>query len=382
MKRVLILAFTDHCRDPRVYRQLHYFKSRGYHITTVGKKASTLTDEHHTVATENPFLLKQLRRSALILRCYSLYSSLHPSVRSTHLSGEWDLVVANDLETLPLALRFSSPVLFDAHEYSPKEWEERLLFRLLVQPYRFHTCRQLLPKVSFMTTVCEPIAKEYEKEFGVKAHLITNATHYHALEPKKVDPKQIKMIYHGVAAPARSLEYTLEIFSLLDKRFTLDLILIPGDSHYIEKIKKKAGKDKRIRFLDPVPMEKIPELCNQYDIGFFPLLPLNMNYRFGLGNKFFEFIQARIAIAISPLQEMQKITQEQGLGFVGKDFSTHALAELLNKASSEEIFEKKQACDRVAKKFSAEANFAILDELLASTCSLSSPALSSTKQGA
>ena len=44
----------------------------------------------------------------------------------------FDVAIANDLETLPLAhsLAGRRPVILDAHEYAPREMEDRLVWRV------------------------------------------------------------------------------------------------------------------------------------------------------------------------------------------------------------------------------------------------------------
>src|SRR6185437_9948822 len=42
-----------------------------------------------------------------------------------------DVVIANDIPTLPLAVALGRPVVFDAHEYAPDELGEELWWRLV-----------------------------------------------------------------------------------------------------------------------------------------------------------------------------------------------------------------------------------------------------------
>ena len=54
-------------------------------------------------------------------------------------------------------------------------------------------------------------------------------------------------------------------------------------------------------------MHEIVDTIAEYDIGLFILSPINFNYYHALPNKLFEFIQARLAIAVSPSPEMARI---------------------------------------------------------------------------
>jgi hypothetical protein len=56
--------------------------------------------------------------------------------------------------------------------------------------------------------------------------------------------------------------------------------------------------------------EEIVPLSNAYDIGLYLLPPSSFNNLHALPSKFFEFLQALLAIAIGPFQEMARIVRE------------------------------------------------------------------------
>ena len=43
---------------------------------------------------------------------------------------------------------------------------------------------------------------------------------------------------------------------------------------------------------------------NACDVGVFCMPPINVNARYALPNKFFDFVQARLAVAVGPAEEM------------------------------------------------------------------------------
>ncbi len=270
----------------------------------------------------------------------------------------YDLVLANDIDTLPLALFAArgAPVLFDAHEYAPRQFEDRFIWKMLFQRYIHYLCRTYLPKVSGMFTVCQGIAREYKRRYGVTPVVLTNAAEYANLAPVPVDPRNIRMIHHGGATPSRRLELMIQMFHCLDRRYHLDFMLMPTTQRYLNKLKQKAVFCKRIRFIDPVPMPKIPQSTNMYDIGLFLLPPVNFNYANALPNKFFEFVQARLAVAIGPSPEMARLARQHGFGIVADTFDPASLAQKLNALSAEDIFHLKKAAHHAAKGLSCEAN--------------------------
>ena len=72
-----------------------------------------------------------------------------------------------------------------------------------------------------------------------------------------------------------------------------------------------------------------PDLSEKYE-----------NYRHGavIPNKFFEFIQARLCIAIWPSVEMKNLLNEYNLGLVSVAFNVDELAMLLNNSSIEDLY--------------------------------------------
>jgi hypothetical protein len=288
------------------------------------------------------------------------------------LDGEdFDLVLANDLTALPLALRVSggAPVFFDAHEYSPREFEDKLQWRLLFGRYCDSLCRRYLPQASGMVTVCRGIADEYARNYNVRVGVVHNAPDYHELHPSPVSGHRIRLIHHGAAIRSRNLECMIEMMKHLDQRFTLDLMLVGTDPSYLAKLHRLAGSNRRISFVEPVPMSEICQRINEYDIGVFLLPPVNFNYRHALPNKFFEFIQARLGVAIGPSPEMAALLARYGCGVVADSFQPAALAAALQGLTETKVKALKWASHRAAHELNFEQEGKLLlkevDRLLA-----------------
>lgn len=204
------------------------------------------------------------------------------------------------------------------------------------------------------------IGREYEKHYGVKPVIITNAPAYYDIQPKPTDPKKIRLVHQGIANPSRKLELMFSMMEHLDDRFTLDLMLMEpihqSNIIYLKKLKELARKDPRIQFVPPVSTDKIIPTINQYDIGIVLIPPINFNYKNTLPNKFFECIQARVALAIGPIPEMKKITEQFKIGVVSQDFTAKSLAQKINSLSAENINHFKQNAAQAARELNAEKN--------------------------
>jgi hypothetical protein len=83
-----------------------------------------------------------------------------------------------------------------------------------------------------------------------------------------------------------------------------------------------------------------------------------------LPNKFFEFIQARLAIAIGPSIEMKKIVDQYDCGIVSSDFEPRTLALELNKLTTDKLMYYKSQSHKAAEVLNAETTGKRVHELV------------------
>jgi len=366
MKTLLVISFSEIKNDPRVYRQVQLLRER-YQLTVIGlgncpmsridwiainAPARTLSDRLGYVAL---LVLRQFEKAYW-------GRAVHRVALGLLERRKFDLILANDLDALPLALQIAdgAPVLLDAHEYAPLEYEDSFLWRLTVQPYKEYLCRNYLSRARGMLTVCDGLADEYARVYGVRPKLLMNAPVYQPLSPSRVEDGRVRLIHHGGAMPGRCLESMIEMMNFLDERFTLDFMLVPNDANYLAKLKQQAASHPRIRFLESVPMLEIGRTINNYDLGVYILKPNNFNNAHALPNKFFEFVQARLGIAIGPSPEMARLVDHYKLGVVAKDFSPQALAQRLNALTTADIIKFKEASNVAAHELCFEKNAEVL----------------------
>ncbi|MBK7701065.1 MAG: hypothetical protein IPJ39_21260 [Saprospiraceae bacterium] len=97
-------------------------------------------------------------------------------------------------------------------------------------------------------------------------------------------------------------------------------------------------------------MHNIVNFISKYDIGLYILEPTNFNNGMALPNKMFEFIQARLAIAIGPSPEMKSLVEEYNLGVVSADFDSKGLAISLNNLTHQNIIDFKRIVMKLRRK--------------------------------
>ncbi|MEQ9415806.1 MAG: hypothetical protein RIF39_18345, partial [Cyclobacteriaceae bacterium] len=287
MKSILIIAFSDLNHDARVNRQINFLKDTyDVSIASFSHSSEKGVKSIQLRRVKPSILAKIIGGLALLVKAYRLaYKIIYNQSQYVKLLSErkYDLILANDIETLPLALEISkgNKVLFDAHEYAPRHFEDKLVWRIFFRKFNLFLCEKYLPSVDSMLTVGHGLAKEYAKHFPVDPIVLTNANYHTNLDPKPTDKNQIKLVHHGAANPSRQLELTIETMQYLDSRFTLDMILLtPAIANkktrrYLDKIKKMVENNPRVRILPPVKNDKVIELIHNYDVGVFMLPPIN-----------------------------------------------------------------------------------------------------------
>ena len=137
-------------------------------------------------------------------------------------------------------------------------------------------------------------------------------------------------------------------------------MLVKTDLNYYNEFFAKYSVNSRIKFTEPVKVNEIPNFCNQYDIGIFILPPVNYNWENALPNKVFEYVQARLALAVSPNVNMRNLVNKYKLGVVAEDYTTKSMASALMKITREEISQYKYSSNQYAIKLSAEENYKVM----------------------
>ena len=222
-----------------------------------------------------------------------------------------------------------------------------------------------------MFTVGEGLAKEYEKHFGVRPTIITNATRFHDIRPSEVPQNRVRLIHHGIVNESRKLELMIELMKYLDERFELDLILMTSNyasqktRSYIQFLKDQIEKTPRMRVLPAVKSHEVVGTINSYDMGVFLIPPINFNYANTLPNKLFDFVQARLGILISPAEETSAIIARYGLGPALPDHSVDGLIAALSTLTDEKVQSFKQHSHEAAHDLSSASDEAAMRALVA-----------------
>ncbi len=370
MKNMLIISYSLLERDPRIQRQISVFNDT-FHIETLGRnpankaiknflfKRCTVSDRKYTF--QNAIILLKMIFGNYKEYLYHRFLKLPYTYEFTRP----DIIIANDWLGLYVAcnlkehFRWNSKTYFDSHEYFP-EYSNLLKWKIVTRPMIKYTFKKYRNSFDIMSTVCPSIARMYEKYFDFQpgtVHVVTNAPDYEpGLQPTPVGAR-IRIIHHGGAIRVRQLEKMIDMMAYLpEDKYELNFMLVLGDKQYYEELQQRAKKYKNIRFLEPVKSGEIASFTNQFDVGLYILDNTIVNNRYALPNKFFEFVQARLAIAIGDSYEMKQYVSKYDLGVAADENTPEALAEKFIKLTKEDIMRYKQNAHKHAMELSAEPN--------------------------
>ncbi|MGB7447540.1 MAG: glycosyltransferase family 1 protein [Ornithinimicrobium sp.] len=353
--RLLILAFTPLTEDARVLRQVDLF-SGDYEITTLGYGPPPRAVTEHlrlpdsVVAWHKP-------RALLAARRYQTAYDHAPVVaaaRGLLSSGRWDVVLANDVETAPLAMTLGARgVHVDLHEYASRQNEDSWRWRMFVAGFNAWILRTWVTRATSVSTIGPALASQYGREFGLSVRVVPNAAPYVDRVPGPVGGP-LRLVHSGLARRSRRLEIMLDAVRATERPVALDLYLMPNDPAYLAELRARSADLPQVRWHDPVAPHQLNERLARADIGVFVLPPVTFNYRYTLPNKLFDFVQARLGVIVGPSPEMAGLVERHGLGLVLPDFSAHSLAAALDTLTAHDVSGYKRASHAVAAELSAE----------------------------
>ena len=358
---LLIVSFSTIVSDARLLKQIAAFRD-DYDIVSLGYGAPPEgVVEHIEIPSE--FAIWRYPRVKVVLRRYRsayLGNAAIAAAMEALAGRSFDVAIANDVDAVGVALatRPRGGVHADLHEYSPRQHEEMLRFRLFVKPFIEWMCRVYVAKAKSWTTVSNGLAREYDCKFGFHPQLVTNAAPYVEAVPTLAhDP--LRIVHSGAALRNRHIDSLIDAVSHT-RSATLDLYLTPNDPAYLVELRAAAGATGgRVTVHDPVPYSELASTLRQYDLGVHILPPINFNNRWALPNKIFDYVQARLGVIVGPSPEMAEYVRSYGLGVVTEDFSPAALTRAIDELTAEQVDVAKRSADEHAGELSSESQVAV-----------------------
>jgi len=300
-------------------------------ITIVGRKKGICCDPDSV-----PFRTKRFRM--LFRSGFLFYKWFNIRLFFYLLFHRFDILVANDLDTLLPNYLISKlkglPLVYDSHEYftGVQELQNRPFIRWIWKIIE----KSIFPKLKYVLTVSDSIARQYESEYGIKPLTVRNC----ARNSGSIIPITRKVI--GVSADhlllvlqgtginvSRGGEELIDAISLTQK---LTLLII-GSGDALDTLKSKVLEPTlgaRVRFIDKLPWNEMMRYTKTADAGLSLDKSNNLNYTFSLPNKLFDYVSAGIPVIAGDLPEVSKIISENGCGLIIPEVTSEKISKALN----------------------------------------------------
>lgn len=389
LKKVTIICITDYTREPRVIRTIEALKNH-YKITVFSidvnvngventKDAINLNKDFYFQSKGNVITRKIKSGFNKYILGYKFgtdkyfnrqYWSKERNQLLKLLQNEnADVYIGHGIYTLPLIAKLSNKAktVFNAHEYYPLEFEENANWIKYTKPYYNWILNNYYNKINLTFSVTASIGKMYENNFNIKWVEINNASNYKNLTPT-ICSNIVNIIHHGAALKGRRIEEMCELMNYLPDNFKLNLMLVKSDLDYYNYLVNTYISNPKIKFIEPVEFSKIPETINKFDIGLYIFKPNNFNEVHCLPNKFFEFIQARLCIAITPNDDMKDLVEKHNLGIVSNEYSAKSMSEAILKLTIENINKYKSNVNIMAQTLSSKQNTLLILKAVNNLC--------------
>jgi len=257
------------------------------------------------------------------------------------LIGNFDLIVATDLETLPAALVLAresgAPVLYDAHEFWPYA---DLNFRHWEVEFWSAVERDLLAATDFRVTVSPQLARRMSEEYGHEFKAVPNCVSVHsagavdieAALQGQVTREEVIFLFLGVFAPGRGIEDLIRCWAKVDPRARL-VLRGPGGEFRSEMV-ELAGNlgllDRSVSFPKAVQTSELIEAARQADVGVIPYAPSSINNLYCCPNKLSQYLAAGLPIVCNRTEFVKSVVEENDLGYCVDFNDANMLVQTIN----------------------------------------------------
>ena len=320
LKHVYISVTNDLVTDQRVHKVCETISANfpEYKITLIGrlKKDSKPVNQRaynvHRMSLRFEKGFKFYAEYNLRLFLYLLFKP-----RGVYFSNDLDTLLPNFL----ISKIKGGTLIYDSHEYFTEVPE--LIGRDKVRAIWLQIESYILPKLKTMFTVNETLAKIYSEKYHIPVHAVRNVPKLNGYV-KSSEEIQVRkkygisssdhlIIYQGAVNKDRGLEELIDAFTFLPSNFHL-VIVGTGDVHQALIEKTNTLKLNHVHFAGQIPFNKLEQYTLEADLGVSLEKSTNLNYRYALPNKVFDYLASGVPILVSPLTELCAILEKHNVG--------------------------------------------------------------------
>ena len=329
-KIAIVSVINDLASDVRVSKTCDALLETGYEVVLIGRRLPN-----------SPELQKRkykcIRMKLLFTKGPSFYFFFNLRLFFFLLSKDAALYFANDLDTLLpnylVAKLRGKALIYDSHEIfcEVPELQSTPLKKKIWQKLE----KAIVPKLKYCVTVNKGIADYFEKLYGTPFVSIRNIpprTNYSRIKTKEelhlpLNKKIILLQGAGINVD-RGAEELMKAMNYLNDV----LLLIIGSGDVWKQLEKlSAAMPEKIRMIKRIPKEELIHYTANADIGLSIDKNTNLNYRYSLPNKIFDYLQMGTPILAGNLPEIASIITQYGVGEFIRSHDPKMLAQDIEK---------------------------------------------------
>ena len=327
----IVSVINDLVTDRRVHKTCMVLSEQGFDVILVGRVLSnSLTMDTRPYKTHR----MKLRFEKGVLFYIEFTLSLFFFLRKNKAS----LLVANDLDTLWPTYYFSRkrkiPMVYDSHEIfcEVPELQETPLKKKIWETLE----RSIVPKLKYCITVNQSIANWFNEKYKTDFKVVRNIPDKISVDLIKTKEelnlphgKKVILLQGAGINVQRGAEEAVDAMKYVENA----ILLIIGGGDAVEDLKVRIKNSEFANKIVVLPKMK-PEELYQYtchaDIGLSLDKDTNINYRFSLPNKIFDYVHAGVPVLASPLTEIRSFIEKYKVGVCIQSHEPQHIAEMMN----------------------------------------------------
>lgn len=279
------------------------------------------------------------------------------------------LMIVVDGEMLPVARVLKvlrrTPYVYASYEIYPNQypWYPKKLSRTLALMER-HGANEATKVLVVHSSWAKLLRRRYHLDPG-KFEVVSICPPPLELTEQATVHRPLRLYYHGGYTPGRGLESLILAAAAVEGME----LAFRGFGPLEEKLRALATRPalrSRVRFLEPVAPERLPETGLEHDIGIIIAQPTSANGRFVIGSKLFEYTAAGLAVLCPRSHTLVPFMREHPIGMHFDPTRVESIAAVFRDCvlHPQRVLEWKQRSQVVGRQYNAETQGARLRRIV------------------
>ena len=335
LNKICIIRHSYYPSDPRVRKEAEALIEKGYSVDVIClRKANERNRDLVNKVNIYRLPITHHRGSELryIVEYFSFFVFSFITLNFLWLKNKYNVIQVNTMPDLlvfvtVLPKLFGVKVVLDMHEAMPEVYmdkyevdREEPIIRVL----------EYIEKLAIRYANCVITVTEQMKQTFVdrgalasKIFVILNVPHDEIFDPTlyqgsyKRKRNEFILTSHGTIIQRYGFDTAIKAIAILKEKIPFVQLKMVGEGEYLPELIKLArhlGIERYVQFTGYIPLEKIPEMIMEADVGLVTLKN-SLNWNLTHANKMYEYLAMRKPIVISRSKAVEAYFSESFLMF-------------------------------------------------------------------